>query len=518
MSTWTGAVSTDWNNAANWTTGGTGTGVPSATVDAIFSGTPTRPCVLGANRTCRALTFTGYTSTVDFATFTLTANNNITFQADQSSRIIGTTGILISGATGTITSNGGTWPLNYRINNFVGTVTLADNMVVSGNFSTGAGGTVTVNGNTLSIGGNFTGSTTFVGTTNFIMNGTGTITTCNTNIEFNTAGTITVSGNLYILRRFVITAVGTLTGLSTSNIIFEGVAGTNTINLGGRTIGNLTLTTSGAPTYQFLSDLYCTSFVMSNGTNTYNGPTAPSTAKIYASANLTTGTVGSTNGTLSLEMTGTGTFTATQTLGLPLTFNSGVNTITFAATCNIGATTLTRTSGVINTGVGTVNLFGTTLNTPGIIYYNITVNSSAGDSTITINSLASMSNNLTVGATGNPTFTGSAGWTCANLICSNSGRSITLANSSSGASYRTTTNAQLSGVTGTPILMTSNNATTRSLWTLDNGSVQSLAYVNGTRIDSSQGQTIWSFGGFLTDTVNWGTGSQPLTVANTFVC
>jgi hypothetical protein len=66
--------------------------------------------------------------------------------------------------------------------------------------------------------------------------------------------------------------------------------------------------------------------------------------------------------------------------------------------------------------------------------------------------------------------------------------------------------------------MTSNNATTQSIWTLDSNAQQQLVYINGTRIDSSQGQTIWSFGGTLTGTTNWGTGSRPLTQANTFVC
>jgi hypothetical protein len=65
--------------------------------------------------------------------------------------------------------------------------------------------------------------------------------------------------------------------------------------------------------------------------------------------------------------------------------------------------------------------------------------------------------------------------------------------------------------------MTSDNATTRSLWTLDYGANQSLIYVSGTRIDSSLGQTIWTFGGLRTDTVNWATGSRPGTSAYTFV-
>jgi hypothetical protein len=151
----------------------------------------------------------------------------------------------------------------------------------------------------------------------------------------------------------------------------------------------------------------------------------------------------------------------------------------------------------------------------GMPWYNLTI---PGAATITSNIPNTISNNLTLGATGNVIFTGSAGWTCANLLCSTAGRTITLANSSSGASYRTTTNVNLQGTAAAPISMSSNNATTQSIWTLDNGAQQSLVYVNGTRIDSSQGATIWSFAGALTSTSNWGSGSAPATTAYTYVC
>jgi hypothetical protein len=168
------------------------------------------------------------------------------------------------------------------------------------------------------------------------------------------------------------------------------------------------------------------------------------------------------------------------------------------------------------TGINTTPRF----NTNTILWGNL-VSAGAANSanTITLLSPLLISSSITFGASLNTTFTGSAGWTCANLICTTAGRTLTLANSSSGASYRTTDNAALTGGTAAAgIAMTSNNPTTQSIWTLDNGAIQSLIYVNGTRIDSSQGQTIWSFGGTLNGTTNWGTGSRPLTVANTFVC
>jgi hypothetical protein len=174
--------------------------------------------------------------------------------------------------------------------------------------------------------------------------------------------------------------------------------------------------------------------------------------------------------------------------------------------------TFNYTAGSINPGTSTMTLGTSTVN--GMSWYNLAV---PGVSTITSNTANTISNNLTLGLTGNVTFTGSAGWTCANLICSTTGRTITLANSSSGASYRTTTNAQLTSTAASPITMTSNNALIQSIWTLDNGAQQSLIYVSGTRIDSSQGQTIWSFGAALNGTTNWATGSRPGTSAYTFV-
>jgi len=198
---------------------------------------------------------------------------------------------------------------------------------------------------------------------------------------------------------------------------------------------------------------------------------------------------------------------------------SGGATVTFptAGTITWGTTgrTLTYTAGSVNVSTSTIQVpINTAVTMSGMPFYNLTL---PGLATYTITTPISVSNNLTLGTTGNVTFTGSGGWTCANLLCSTIGRTITLANSSSGASYRTTANAQLTATAASPIIMTSNNATTRSIWTLDNGALQSLIYINGTRVDSSLGQTIWSFGASLTDTVNWATGSRPGTSAYTFV-
>jgi hypothetical protein len=194
----------------------------------------------------------------------------------------------------------------------------------------------------------------------------------------------------------------------------------------------------------------------------------------------------------------------------------GSLTLSGAITWGLANRVLTRTAGSINPSTSTISIpASTNVTINDMTLWNLTI---PGASTTTHNISNTIQSNLTLAATGNTVFTGSAGWTCANLLCSTANRIITLANSSSGASYRTTTNANLLGTAASPISMSSNNATTRSLWTLDNGAQQSLTYVNGTRIDSSQGATVWSFGGLLTNTVNWGSGSAPATTAYTYVC
>jgi len=241
---------------------------------------------------------------------------------------------------------------------------------------------------------------------------------------------------------------------------------------------------------------------------------------IYVGGNLTLSSV-ALSGTATIEMSGSGNASISAgTIQNNLTINKSVEAIVaFPAgtvTWGITARTLTYTAGTINTSTSTFTIpINTSVTINGMPFYNLTL---PGAATYTINTPISVSNNLTLAATGNTIFTGSAGWTCANLICSNLGRTITLGNSGSGASYRTTTNANLpAGTAASRITMTSDNATTQSIWTLDYGALQQLVYVNGRRIDSSQGQTIWSFGAVLDGTTNWATGSRPGTTAYTFV-
>ena len=507
MSTWTGAVSTNWNDALNWGPGGTGTGIPSATVDAIFSGVVPNPCILGAPRACRALTFVGYTSTVDFATFTLTTANNITFQADQSSRILGSTGILILGAAATITSNTGTWPLNFQITNFgTAAITLAGDMRISGSYLSN-GGSRTINGNIMYVGGNMTQGTQNLGSTNFVMDGSGTYSGNGaTSLEINTTGTVIVTGAVIFTRRFIVATTGTVT-MTAANVT---ISNTTTVDVNSKTIGNLVHSFSAIQTITYLSNIYCSNFTIGNGASIYNGP-----GQIYASGNYVFG--GASSGSLIVNLIGTGTI-GVGTMGLSCVI-AATGIYTLAATLTLGTSIsfTSATGAVLNTGISTVTVSnGVTISTLGLSWNNITIFASA---TITINSLFYIVGTLAI-TSGTTTFTGTAGWTCGTLTCSTASTIIVL---QSGVTYTTTTSVTMLGTNAGKITMRSNAPTVSyAIWTLQNPASQSMVYVSATAIDSSLGMTIYSFGGIIgttapVPTLNWYNGASQGTKAFTFV-
>jgi hypothetical protein len=529
MPIWRGTTSTDWNTASNWVIDGSGnTGVPTATTDAIFDATSTLPCVLGANRVCRDLTFTTFPSTLAFATFTLQVNRNVTLQSDIASRVTGSTGGLLMAQTGTlggtITPNSGVWPINFSGFGQPVTITLAANFTVSGNVSIFTG--ATYSGNVFNCQANFTsagGGSLATSTTNFIMTGTGNLSlggACN--MELNTSGTITVTANIVTSRRFIITNVGTLNGLGSFNFTFVPSAASNTIDFGpgNRSVQDFA-TNSAANTTTILNSFTCRDFSLI--ATTYNGPTSPSTATITITRNYNSSVIVTTNGTLFLVMnaaSGAGSIANSSAFStIPLTINSGANTITLgtAFTIYTGAS-LTRTSGNIVTGTSTATIaINSSVTISNMVFWNVTSN---GNITMTQNAANTINGTLLLqGATN--TFAGTAGWTCATLINTTNNSTITLQNN---VTYRTTTGVQLvSSLTTQPITMVSNNASIRAIWTLDYGATQNIIYVNGTRIDSSLGQTIWTFGGLISttpvgaETLNWRTGTRPGTIAYVFL-
>lgn len=532
MPIWRGTTNTDWNTASNWVIDGSGnSGVPTSTTDAIFDSGSTNPCVMGANRVCRDLIFSSFPNTLTVATFTLQVNRNVTLQSDISSRISGTTGTLSmavfgAGLNGTVTSNGGTWPLNYSTFGQSITITFADPFTCAGNASIASA--PTYSGSTFSVNGNFSGGMGINSTTNCIMVGTGTLSLTSGNMELNTAGTITISGNITASRRFIITAVGSLVGLSTANFTFISAASEGIIDLGGRTVQDFATNTS-VNTYTIRSSFTCRNISLIAAP--YNGPTAPSSATITVTGNYNiTINITSTNGTLDIVMTGaTGTASVINNASfslLPVTLNAGANTITYSGAINLNqGCNVTRTSGLINAGstTTTVPSLVTSVRINNMIFNNLTVTSVVA--TITANVANTI--NGTLLCNGNATFSGTAGWTAANFTNTTAGTTITL---QSGINYTVTSNLRLLGTNASPILLSSSSPTTRAFLTLNYGASMlsgdglvshAVYFVRATRIDSSLGQTIWNtFGSIstpLVDTVNWNPGSRPNPTSYTYI-
>lgn len=529
MPIWRGTTSTDWNTASNWDTNT----VPINTTDAIFDSSAVNDCFLNGDRVCRDLIFNGFARTINLSTFNLTSYRSVTLQSNISGRVAPTTGTLrmaqVTGGTaasGTLTSNGGTWPLNFAGGSATPTITLADTFTVTGNVSINTGPIYLANN--FFIGGNFTtggGGSFSATTTNFIMNGSGTLTMAGgaCNLEINTSGTITVSGNISAGRIFTITAVGSLVGLSTANFTFVPYNATNNIinfGPGNRPVQDFATNTSANQT-TILNSFTCRDISLIGAT--YNGPTSPSTATITIKRNYNSQSIiTSTNGTLSLVMDGTsvggGSILNNARIGrLPLAINAGANTISLGAAITVDtAAVLTKTSGNINEGTSTVTISAAaSVTISDFKFFNLIVGSGA---IVIQNVLNTINSNLTLN--GSATFQGAAGWVCANLVSTASGANFTVTLQES-VTYRTILQAFITGGTSSVrTTMRSNSGTVRAIWTLDSGASQSMIYVNGTRIDSSQGQTIWSFGVAPADiatTINWNIGSPPGTFAYTFL-
>jgi hypothetical protein len=304
-------------------------------------------------------------------------------------------------------------------------------------------------------------------------------------LNFNTSGaSLTLVGNTSTASFFSTTSM-VLNGTWTFDVNRTGTGGSEI------TLPNLNVLSS---TMTFTNNTKCNNF--DNTSGVINGD------KLLVLGNATSTSI--IQGTGTIEMSGS----VNRTISIPdlrvnlITNKSGGATITSLVNLTINASK--------TLSLNTTTLFGTTLvtfsanaitfnNSSGSSLYDITFNGNIQ----TINNLLNVSRNLTIAGT--TTFTGPSGWTCANLLCSTAGSTITLQNS---ITYRTTTSVNMLATNALRILMISNSGSIRAIWTLDQGASQSIAYVDGTRINSSQGQTIWSFGSTLTDTLNWNVGSQ----------
>jgi hypothetical protein len=443
-----------------------------------------------------------------------------------------TTGSTLYFSTSSIQSNGINWGDIHALSNISGVVvTLLDNMSINSVTSFGSF-TCTLNGNNLNINGNITiSSVGLIGTSIFNIVGTGNQTwnggVIVNNLKINkSSGTFTLNGtcsygfgigtnNLLEHINGPVVTTGSTFKIAGNCQIKSNVGNPNAIIFNNLGFANQTYTLT------LIDNMTINSFIPDGGgqgAGIINGNT------LFINGDITIGSLGVNQffqGTTIFNISGTGTQTwsssSTSTLRNNIIINKTSGTLNLSGTVywGLSGNTLTYIQGTINPGTSTfisANNSIINLTIPGFFLWNYSV--TAGHTQIINTQPLIVNNNLTLN--GSATFAGTAGWVCANLVSTAAGTfTVTLQQL---ITYRTRLQVFITGGVSTTVgtTMTSSGAS-NAIWTLDQGASQSLIYVNGTRIDSSQGQTVWTFGGIRTNTINWNPGSPPGTLAYTFL-
>jgi hypothetical protein len=493
------------------------------TVTVVGSGVPISVNCKSLNFISGSGSFAGTFNTAAAVTMNVNiagvAGANVTLSASATYTGSGAT-LTIFGSTSTLTANGMTWAANVNFRRLVYTIT--GNWTTAGltTFSLSSGSTTTLTGDEYISNGGITWSNTNTnGTTNIRSTGGTNQSTNNTGVSNSfffdgnsTLGTMVFfprsSGNTIQWVSGTITVTG-----GTTQTFSTSVSGLMTISTGSNVVFNTVIMNAILGRMIFGADFYNSGSLTlgqnaqtcSLGTNAYTIYSGGALI-ITAGCNGVAGTTGvSMNSTSSVALTHNNVGTS-----FPLIFNSGANniTITNGAVFTRTGGSITYTSGNIVTTNTTLALSTAaspfTLNTSGMSWNNV---SFAGTLTYTISSALSVLATLTI--SGSVTFDGTAGWTCANLYCVTAGLTITL---KEAITYRTTASAILTGTAASPIIYKSSSTSVRAIWYLDNGATQDVSFVNGQWQDASLGQTIWSFKGVLTSTINWSLGTKPQTM------
>jgi len=330
---WTGAVSTDWTNTANWSTGIVPT-ISAPAIVVIPAGKPFYPVISG-----------------------ISPANSISLEAGASLTVTGT--LQLAGTInnlGTCTASAGTIeyigtaPQGIAANTFAGNT--VQNIKINNSTGVGLNGSITVSGNLT-----FTAGKLSIGTTTLTIGGivTNTVTggltgSANSNLVVN--GTVspslsfdqTTPGTTNVLKNLTINSSGQVASL-TNNLVLTG-GGTTTFTAGKLAIGNTALSIRGLMV------------------NTVNGG-------LRGSTNSNVVIDGAVSPTLSFDQTTPGTTNALSSLTLNCTGQTATlnNTIVISGSLNLTAGTLAdggnqiASTGTLNLSAGTFKLGSATVAT-----------------------------------------------------------------------------------------------------------------------------------------------------------
>lgn len=499
-------INNNVNNAQNWSLLAVPTAADGnvATFDNnILSG----PVTLNAAFNPNNVDFSTYNNTITM-TNSMTVAGNVALGAGM---IITGAGSLIISAACTLTSNGKDWPNAFTFNGGAFALTLADNCSTSGLATfNGASGTQNVNGNTFTFNAGLTignsAPNIIAGTTTFKMAGTGTLTTVGimkANLTWNSGGTITLSGTITFNSATLTYTAGTINAGSSTLV----VGATATLNTSGMSFNNVTLNGSSTITLSSALDVngnfVCGS---SSSTTTINGA-----FNITCAGNVTVAaTTGIVAGTATIVMDGTGTLSRSSSgvMAINISFNTA-GTITLSGSFIFRSKTWTVTAGTFV-----------------ISSFTLTVNPSTPDTTTFTNNISGACDftSLTISATDSHTvyFNGSNGWTIPTITMTNASGANPILKLKQGNTYicsSSFTVAHSGSDTANFCRVISDTGGSQAKFTLNQGASQNVDHCSATDIDSSAGQTIWSYHSSvlttpISNTLNWQElPTQPKTIS-----
>ncbi len=202
IKSWNGTVSTDWNNASNWTpSGGASAGVPTATDEAIISTKPNMPLITTGSAVARTISMNASTTLGISAGVTLTVINPAGVGITMSNATITNAGTIVAtDNNSSFVSGQSAFNLNTgAIVNNTGSITMNGNLneglrMAQGNFNNQSGGTVVANGyNCIRLAN---ANAVFTNSSGATLSGTGSTLSLNINAGiFNNTGNIDFTGN-----------------------------------------------------------------------------------------------------------------------------------------------------------------------------------------------------------------------------------------------------------------------------------------------------------------------------------
>jgi hypothetical protein len=275
--------------------------------------------------------------------------------------------------------------------------------------------------------------------------------------------------------------------LGTQNLGQLTVNAASTITSGGKTFpGNVTF--SGSNTKVLSGDWTITGTLTCSTTTTTINKTA---AEVLSCGGITV--TGTTTGTINITITA-GTWSGAGANTISGNFNIAGN-VTVSGSVLYSTGTLKYTSGSVTTTSSTVTIgAATTVDTNGISWNNITY-SGAGGSTLTINSLFTVTGTLLL-SNAAVVLGGTAGFTVGTFSCTQtSAQTITLVHA---VTYTITTSfSAFTTRNGSIITFTSDDGTVKAIITLNNGATCNVL-ASFTRVDASAGRAIYTFNGTVT--------------------